>query len=395
MTALADYQWLVSEAAGKWLALAAASDEPALRLATQLRKDLSPERARLVVEQAQLRGKASKKFSRADQMFFTALGLEQATDEWVADYKAGRFAANSNSIADLCCSIGGDLLGLAKRGPTTGVDRDPVAALLSAANLAACGGGAASKPPVCVADVGSFDVRAFSAWHLDPDRRPTGRRTTRVAAHDPPPETIECLLTACPNGAIKLAPAAVLPDRWAERAELEWISRRRECRQLVAWFGELAQRPGQRRATVLDPRGRPRRSLIGESDIPIPIAPQIGRYVLDPDSAVLAAGLTGALAAEHGLCALSSACAYLSGDEPLDDAALACFEVFEVLPLRVKVVKQWLAARSIGRLEIKKRGVEIDPNRLALQLASSGDNAVTLLIAPIRGRSTVIAAARV
>ena len=29
---------------------------------------------------------------------------------------------------------------------------------------------------------------------------------------------------------------------WQGRAELEWISHNRQCRQLVAWFGELAKR---------------------------------------------------------------------------------------------------------------------------------------------------------
>ena len=28
---------------------------------------------------------------------------------------------------------------------------------------------------------------------------------------------------------------------WQQQAELEWIARSRSCRQLVAWFGELAK----------------------------------------------------------------------------------------------------------------------------------------------------------
>ncbi len=392
---LADYLWLVSVDGRQWLNVAAVSGDPPLRLTNRLRKYLSAERARLVIEQIELRRKAAGKFSRADQMFFTPVGLEQATDEWVAAYKADRFNGLASPLADLCCGIGGDLLSLAALGPTTGVDRDPVAGLFAEANLAAVAGGAPIKSSrIQVCDVESFDLAEFSACHLDPDRRPGGRRTTRVAAHDPPPEIIDRLLTNCQNVAIKLAPAAALPEGWADRAELEWISRQRECRQLVAWFGGLADMIGKRRATILNAEGGRRRTLTGQPDVEIPIATRVGRYVFEPDPAVLAARLTGALAAVHRLSVISAKAAYLSGDDSLSDAALGCFEVLDLLPLRLATIKKWLVARAIGRVEVKKRGVDVDPNRLAGQLCGDGDNEATLLIAPIAGRPTVIAAKR-
>ncbi len=66
-------------------------------------------------------------------MFFTARGLEQATDEIVAACTASRFPRGL-PLAELCCGIGGDLLALAHRGPVVGVDRDPAAAILADAN---------------------------------------------------------------------------------------------------------------------------------------------------------------------------------------------------------------------------------------------------------------------
>jgi hypothetical protein len=397
-----DYRWLTTEAAAKWLELAAAADKPTLKMAERLRKELPAQRVHLVLEQADLRRRAVEKFSLAGQMFFTAKGLEQATDEWVAAYKAENLAVGDDgTVADLCCGIGGDLLALAGRGPVVGVDRDPVAALFAEANVTAsrAAGRATGRVEVRAGEVGCFDARSVSAWHLDPDRRPAGRRTTRVVAHDPPPEVIERLLAECPNGAIKLAPAAELPDGWATRAGLEWISRGRECRQLVAWFGALAESPGRRKATILDSRSVVRRggprSVSGEADVPIPLAPGIARFVFEPDPAVLAAKLAGALAAEHGLSAITPGIAYLTGDVSLDDAALACFEVLDRLPLRIETIKSWLEDRGIGRLEIKKRGVDTDPERLRRQLQVAGDNAATLIVTRIDGRRTVIVARRV
>ena len=182
-------------------------------------------------------------------MFFTPLGLEQATDEFVAAYKASRFPP-AQAVADLCCGLGGDLLALAARGAATGVDRDPVTALLAEAN-------APASAPILVADATAVDLRGCSAWHIDPDRRPTGRRTTRVELHEPGPEVIDRLRAARPEGAVKLAPAATLPEAWPQEAELEWIGRATECRQLVCWFGALAGEPGRRRATIVD-HGAPR-----------------------------------------------------------------------------------------------------------------------------------------
>ncbi len=58
-------------------------------------------------------------------MFFTQRGLEQATDEIVAAYKARRFRGREG-IYDLCTGVGGDLLALANLGEATGFDRDPI-----------------------------------------------------------------------------------------------------------------------------------------------------------------------------------------------------------------------------------------------------------------------------
>ncbi len=397
-TDLDDYHWLIGPGAAPWLEFAAAGGEATVQLTAKLRRELSAERVRLVLEQARLRQRAKEKFPSAERMFFTALGLQQATDAWVAAYKAERMTARlaaSAPAADLCCGIGGDLAAIAQRAPATGVDRDPAAALFAKANADVCHS-VDSQPAATVLtdDVTTFSLAGYCAWHMDPDRRPTGRRTTRVVLHEPSPDVLERLLLQCPHGAVKLAPAAELPDGWVDRAELEWVSSRHECRQLVAWFGGLTDWPCQRRATVLG-RSHPPRSIAGTADAQIDVAPQIGKYLFEPDAAVLAARLSGVLAAEHGLRAIAPSIAYFTADRPVADPALGCFEVLEAMPLRLTTLRNWLDARGIGRLEIKKRGVKIDPEALRAQLKLRGENEATLLIAPVSGKPLVIAARRV
>jgi hypothetical protein len=390
---LDDYRWLTTAAAEPWLARAATADaRSTVSLVGELRRELSAERTHLVLEQVELRRRARTKFAAAEKMFFNPIGFEQATDEFVANYKAQRFATGG-AVADLCCGIGGDLLALVTRGPACGVDRDPVVALLAAANVqAVVPQGVAS---FSAADVETFDVRDFAAWHIDPDRRPEGRRTTRVELHEPGPAVIDRLRAEQPSGAVKLAPAATLPDAWPPEAELEWISRGGECRQLVCWFGTLARDPGRRRATIIEPRAAEPRTILGTDDEHPPQAAALGEYLYEPDAAVLAAGLTATLAAEHDLTAISPGIGYLTGDRIVRDAALAGFAVRDVLPLDRRRLRAALRQRGVGRLEIKKRGVDTDIEKLRHEMRLSGDSAATLILLPRAGHPTAILAERI
>src|SRR5204863_8910314 len=125
----------------------------------------------------------------------------------VAQYKAGRFS-NGERLADLCCGIGGDLLALADRSECIGVERDDVLARLAQRNCEVCGRAGGS---VALADAAKFSVQDFAAWHIDPDRRPSGKRTTRVDFQEPPLKVLDELLAQNPNAAIKLAPASDIP----------------------------------------------------------------------------------------------------------------------------------------------------------------------------------------
>ena len=392
-TLLDDYRWLVSPDGDRWLKRVAGDDRDPLALATALRRELSSQRTHLVLEQTELRRRAARKFSDADRMFFTRVGLEQATDQVVAAYKADRFPAKRRH-ADLCCGVGGDLAALSARGPTLGVDRNRVVALLAAENLDRLGHG---HSQVVVADATDVALDADTAWHLDPDRREEGRRSTQLCFHSPDRAAVERLLDRVPHAALKLAPATDVPDGWAELAELEWISRNRQCRQQVAWFGNLARTPTHRRATVVLGRDLDAsvevRTLVGRRALPVPVAENIGRYVFEPDPAVLAADLTGALASQHAMEGTASSGVYLTADRPVSDAAMSRFEVDEVVPFDKKRLKRHLAARGLGRLEIKTRGLPHDPDLLRRQLRVPGDTAGVLILCR-RGDGVVAVLAR-
>ena len=204
MNNLTTWQWLTSDAGLSWLDEMADSQSTLHAQVTRLRKSLTAEQAQRVLEQVNLRRRAATRFRLHQEMFFTEKGLEQATDETLARYKARRFG--ESPVIDLCCGIGGDLLALAARGPTLGVDRDPICVHLANASLERCLGTNSNGIPAAnaaqeAASAGSFrgasvgDVEQLSvlpdvAIHIDPDRRAEGRRTTRIDFHSPSRERL-------------------------------------------------------------------------------------------------------------------------------------------------------------------------------------------------------------
>ena len=285
---------------------------------TRLRKSQSAARAHLLLEQVELRQRAAAKFDRAAAMFFTRLGLEQATDQWVAAYKARRFAAfaEKGPMADLCCGIGGDLLALAAVGQTSGVDRDPVSACFAAANARVAGVGA-SELSLRTCEIDVLDAGDFAAWHIDPDRRPAGKRTTALEWSSPSLDVIERLLAdfatcrdqARPGGRCRrpTGPTAANSNGSAATGNAaNW------SRGMANW----RKFPASRRATVLSIDGCCRYESVGMASRAVEVTrADVDQFLFEPDPAVLAAHLAGALAAEHGLSAVSAGIAYLTGPD--------------------------------------------------------------------------------
>ncbi len=330
-------------------------------------------------------------------MYFTRVGFEQATDQWIARYKAERFA--NREVADLCCGIGGDAIGLAATASQlTLYDRAAQAVEFSRRNVHLYAG---DRIPITAAvkDVATLAVATVDAWHIDPDRRPRGGRTTQAELHEPADTTIDLLLAQNANAAIKLAPACEVPARWSDHGELEWISRDGECKQLVVWLGDLAQAAGSRRATLLRAGSHKHeydvaKTLVG-AEVELSHGESIDEYVYEPDAAILASGLVGALAREHRWRTFASTSGYLTGSQRVDEAACTAFEVVDVLPLQTKKISRYLRERGIGRVEIKHRSIDVSPEKLRREWKLAGDNRATLLLTRVGEKRIAIVANRV
>jgi hypothetical protein len=60
-----------------------------------------------------------------------------------------------------------------------------------------------------------------------------------------------------------------------------------------------------------------------------------------------------------------------------------------------KHLREAIRVRAIGSLEVKKRGVKIDPEEVRKQIHPRGDNQATLIITPLKKKIVAILAQRI
>ncbi len=369
-------RWLVSDEAHRWFTWLQSVDTAAIGTLTRLREELTSDQSAALLTQVELRKRAARKFAQADQMLLTDVGLQQSTDQEIAAYKAQRFPAGG-PLADLCCGIGGDLIALAQRGSTTAVDASADHLCYAEANVSAHGAKLADTHCGLAEEL---PLEAFAAWHIDPDRRSDDRRTIRLDSFSPSLDQLNAMLQRNPNAALKLAPASRVPQDWEEAGQCEWISHHRECKQLVVWLGELAQKPGTRKATRINPSGQVD-SFEGTTRLPVESS-ELKRYLFDPDPSLGASGLVDALAASLQLERVSPDALYLTGNEALKHPLLQTFEVITQEKVDAKRVKKAVAEAGWGTLELKQRGLELKLEALRKQLKPRGKGEGTIVFTP-------------
>ncbi len=378
--------WLKTPAA-QAVCAAMMDDEPADTPAAiqRWRQRLEPDQVAAAWNQTLLRRAGRAKFSRADEMLFDRVGLEQASDEVVAAHKAGRFS-DCGRIADLCCGIGGDTLALATQAEVTAVDWSRSRVLMAEHNAAVYGGRIVGK----VGDVLIHRPDA-DAIHIDPDRRPEGARRHDPVLASPDLEELRRLVERYRHAAIKLSPGADL-SRLPFDAEIELISHMGACKQAVIWTGRFKQ--VYRRATVLPAGDSVFSSEVDPPAWPEPRELRPGCFLYEPDAAVIRAGLVGAVARQLELAPVDRQIAYLSGDRLLSSAFVTPFQVIDVTDFSARKARTWLAAHDVGRVHIKTRGFAARPEELLHRLRLRGRHEAVLLLTRVAGRPTAVLARR-
>ncbi|MFF5144466.1 methyltransferase domain-containing protein [Streptomyces sp. NPDC013157] len=358
-----------------------------LAVATRLRREHPAELVSAALAQARLRQRAAAKFGEADagRMFFTPNGVEQSTRASVAAYRAGRLKAlGVTSVADLCCGIGGDAIALARAGiRVLAVDRDPVTAAAARANAEALG--LAGLIEVREADVQEVDTAGHDAVFVDPARRGGRGRIFDPEAYSPPLSWAVATASAARVAALKIAPG-IPHEAVPAAAEAEWISDHGDVKEAVLWFGTGA--PGAVRATLLPGP----RTLLGRG-LPDPAVRPVGRYLYEPDGAVIRAHLVAEVAEELDAGLIDPTIAYVTADTLQASDCATAYEITDELPFNVKKLKALLREREVGNLTVKKRGSAVEPEELRRKVKPQGPNAATVFLTRVAGAPTMLVGA--
>jgi len=344
------------------------------------------DRAAVLVETVLLRRRAVEKLGMLSGLgpgltvsdwLFTDEALQQATAAPVALHRAARLAEGPGGpnvvVHDVTCSIGTELAALRARGITAvGSDLDPVRLAMARHNVGPAG--------LCRADA-LHPVTRDAVLVADPARRVEGRRRLRTDDYQP---GLAALLDAYRGRdfAVKCAPGIDFDEvrRLGLDGEIEVTSYRGSVREACLWSAGLAQPGVTRRANVLD-RGE---QLTDADPDDCPVRP-VGRWIVDPDGAVVRAGLVRHYGARHGLWQLDPDIAYLSGDRL--PAAVRGFEVLEQLVFDERRLRQALSALDCASLEVLVRGVRVDPDALRKRMRLRGGRPLSVVITRIGARS--------
>ena len=411
---VADVEWLDSPGGRAALAAAMAYDDGAharaaagdatavdpLRAVTALRRglpSLEVHQAAAALTQVRLRRRARARLGDlVEHLLLTEDGLEQATRTVAADLRARRYArAGATHVADLGCGLGLDSASFARAGlRVSAVERDPVVAALAARNVAALGltglvhveVGDATDAAVLAATLDGVDAAYVDPARRDPAARRDGR-TVRVAdpeAWSPPWSWVARLAERVPRTAAKVAPGVphtMIPaggsatwtsvDGVLVEAELAWAA--------------LAP-PGVRRAAVVVRIGEDAPHVVTSAidlvDEATPPVGPVGAWLLEPDDAVIRAGLVSQVVERVGGRLLDPRVAYVTTDVDVDAAPLAArFRVHRAVPYGITALRDTLVAEGVGHVVVKKRAIGAEPDdvRRQLRLPRAPGSAVVLL----------------
>ncbi|AZA13352.1 SAM-dependent methyltransferase [Corynebacterium choanae] len=409
--------WLVAHTEEVWQArteLLLSTTDPVKRAVTA--KHHFGEAGRIALECLVAAAKAGPKLP--PRMLMDAASAQQATDIRLAEYRMQQLASHDPdaTVVDVTCSIGTEVRAAQHSGLTAiGSDLDPARARLARANTAA---------PIVVADALAPAINLAEVTHIiaDPARRGSSGRIHDPEALSPPLSkllntylgeqispnpTPQRNRTPAPSTGSRqvasLARTTPTPDpvafavKCAPGLDYHAIPLHAQITSIDGAVKEIFLATDGfgftgRQAVVLNTKTRPgtvTATIVAASETPIDdaaIVGEIDQFMIEPDGAIVRAGVVREWAMQHGCHLIDPRIAHVTG--PVLPPGQAGYRVIETCT--IKTVKQRLRALDCGSVEIFVRGVNVSPDSLRKQWKLAGDTPLAVFITRIGSAGVAI-----
>ncbi|MFN8530085.1 MAG: methyltransferase domain-containing protein [Anaerolineae bacterium] len=364
------------------------SDANLLALSTRLRRDYTPEEARAALELARLREKAVEKFGAdAQQMFFTRDALEQASDPLVRRWKR---SASGLSVIDLCCGIGSDSLAFARTASDVmGIDLDPVRVEMARLNAAALNNSAHFE---------TGDARTFqpdepnAVIFYDPARRDDeGNRLHHVERYEPPLSLIRQWDAF--RIFVKLSPGVQIDQVREYGGYVEFISVKGDLKEALLSVFPRAKGAGEQtvQAALLTDDAV---YHWGHADEPPELRlSEPDAWLIEPDPALIRAGLVTDAAQAWGGAQLDDTIAYITAAAPPETPWARSWRILDWMPFSIKRLRDHLREQGVSTITVKKRGTVVTPEVLMAQLKlkpNFGSESRTIVLTRCKGEQIAL-----
>ena len=365
-----------------------------LKISAALGKSFPEEERRAIMDYIPLVKKFREKFDFQAFLLCDKLALEQSTAYDISKWKA-KLWPSFGSVHDLCCGMGGDSFFIPNSLELTGIDMSEERLQMYAYNMNAF----QKKANVLQADVRNLSGITADYFSIDPARRKLESENQRQFENlTPTLSEILNLAKKYRGGMIKLPPGYPI-DEIPLDAEIIYLGSKQDCRECLILLGDLAQNPGKIRTIILTKNDT--FEFISTSKRPDFEKEQnleegtLKNYLAEPCPLFVRSRIFTQFAREWNATILSKGIAYLSCDEPIHHIGFSSFEILDSVPLGTSAVKAMLKEHGIGKLTLKKRGVEIIPEEEIKRLKPKGKNEGVLFYTRIAGEKTALLTKRI
>lgn len=355
-----------------------------LKLAEALSKsEFAPWRNQ-ILDYIALVPKYRKKFDTNAFLTCDKLALEQSTAADIGIYKA-RFFDGAESVDDLCCGMGGDSFFLPQTVPVRGVDLSEERVAMYLFNTKAMG----YQREALTADVRTLKSRS-ALFTIDSARRAKDDDNQRNFSELTPSLSEIIELAKLYKGGMAKLPPGYPQESFPAETEKFYLGAKNDCRECLLLFGSLAKNPGKTHAVFIDSFGN---AHVWTSSSPTELScGPLSNFLAEPIPVLIRSHLFPEIAQSLSpdVRLISPGIAYLTSDKSLHGDGFRNFRILGSVPLSTGKIKKLLRDHRIGKLTIKKRGVEIVPEAEIKRLSPKGENEGVLFYTRVAGEKTAI-----